>query len=158
MVKVIRPSWKEIERLCKKLSKKIKKEFSPDVIIGITRGGLVPLRLFSDYLDNHNITTIRIEYYTGIGKTRKKPKITQSLNVNIKGKKVLLVDDVSDKGQSLKEGVKYLRKFKPSRLKVVTLHYKPGSVYKPDYFEGKTSAWIVYPWEKKEFEKLRMKK
>ena len=157
-MEIIYPSWNEIESMCRKLSKKIEKEFSPDVLIGITRGGLIPLRLFSDLMNNYNVATIRIEYYTGIGKTEKKPRITKPLNIDIKNKKVLLVDDVSDSGNSLIEAVKYLKKFKPKELKIVTLHYKTDSKLKPDYFEGTTDAWIVYPWEVEEFKRLQRMK
>ncbi|MEM2102619.1 MAG: phosphoribosyltransferase, partial [Candidatus Bathyarchaeia archaeon] len=35
-------------------------------------------------------------------------------------------------------------------IKIVTLYYKPWSVIIPDYYEKKTSHWIIFPWERKE--------
>lgn len=157
MVEFLEPSWDEIEEMCRELCKKIKKEFEPEIIIAIIRGGMIPGRLFSDYLGNNNVATVKTEHYIGIGKTMKKPVITQPLTVDIKGKKVLLVDDVSDSGKSLKEVVKYLKEKNPEEIKVATLHYKPGSVYKPNYFIGTTDKWIIYPWEKEEMRKERLK-
>jgi hypoxanthine phosphoribosyltransferase len=36
---------------------------------------------------------------------------------------------------------------------VATLHFKPTSEFKPDYFVETSIAWIVYPWEKHEIER-----
>lgn len=149
-MKFLKPSWEEIEGMCKKLSIKIKKDYEPEVLVGIVRGGLVPLRLFSDFLDNKNVSTIKIEYYTGIGKTKETPEITQKLTTDIKEKKILVVDDVSDSGHSLKKALEHLKELNPKEIKTVTLHYKPKSIVKPDYFAEETDAWIIYPWEKNE--------
>jgi hypothetical protein len=145
-------SWGKIDDLCQKLSEKISKNYSPDIIIGIIRGGLVPARLISDLMHNKNIATMRVESYFGIGK-RKEPKITQKLTVEIKNKSILLVDDVSDSGYSMKEAVKYLKKLHPSTIKTATLHYKPQSIFKPDYYIEETDKWIIYPWEINETKK-----
>ncbi len=149
----LEPSWSDIETMCENISGEISKEFKPDILIGIIRGGLVPLRIISDFLTNNNVATFRIEYYTGIGEKKEKPEITQPLTIDIKGKKILLIDDVSDSGDSLIEAKKYLESFKPSEIKTATLHYKPESKLKPDFFEETTGAWIIYPWEKKETKK-----
>ncbi|MCP8322292.1 MAG: phosphoribosyltransferase, partial [archaeon] len=47
-------------------------------------------------------------------------------------------------------------------VRLCTLHYKPWSVVKPEYFVEETEAWIIYPWEVKEtltnlFKKLKEK-
>lgn len=34
---------------------------------------------------------------------------------------------------------------------ILTLHYKPKSIVKPDYYIRQTEAWIVYPHERYEF-------
>ena len=149
MVEFLHISWEENEIICKKLAKRIK-EYEPEVLVGISRGGLVPVRLFSDYLNNHNVGIMRIEFYTGINKTSKAPKITQPLSINVKGKKVLLVDDVSDTGKSLKAATEYVKGLGAKEVRSVTLHFKPKSILKPDYYDGESDAWIIYPWEKKE--------
>jgi hypoxanthine phosphoribosyltransferase len=40
--------------------------------------------------------------------------------------------------------------FNPLLVKTATLHYKPWSIYRPDYFAEEVEDWIVYPWEYKE--------
>lgn len=146
---LLRINWETALDYCQELAGKV--DFKPDMIIGISRGGLVPARIMSDILGVREVAIIGIRFYSGIGKTDERPAITQDINVDVKGKKILLVDDVSDSGKSLAVAVERLKGAK--ELKSATLHYKPGSGYKPDYFISSTRAWIVYPWEVHEMER-----
>ncbi len=151
-VRLIKPGWGRITRMCEALAKKVR-PYKPDVLVGISRGGLVPVRLLSDMLDNRNVAVMRIEFYTGIGKTGKSPKITQPLTVDLKGKRVLIVDDVADTGHSLLVAADYVKKLGAKESRMATLHFKPASEFKPDFFLESTDAWIVYPWEVHEAER-----
>ncbi|MBN1329794.1 MAG: phosphoribosyltransferase [Candidatus Heimdallarchaeota archaeon] len=142
--------WNQVSQL----SAKIAKTYKPDILIGISRGGLVITRLFSDILGIKDIGIIGVGFYTNIGETAKKPTLSQELTTSVEGKKVLLIDDVSDTGKSLVVAVKYLKDKGAVQIKTVTLHYKPQSCFKPDYFIADTTKWIVYPWEKMEFARL----
>jgi len=149
MSKFLRLNWNQTEKIIEKLSEKIS-EYKPDILIGVSRGGLVPVRIFSDMLGNRNVAIIKVEFYEKISKTKATPEITQGLQIKISGKKVLVIDDVSDSGKSLFEIKKYLEERKPKELRFATLHFKPNSIFKPDYFIGVTDKWIIYPWEKQE--------
>ena len=149
-----KPSWKKITELCMDIANRVvESEFSPDVLIGISRGGLVPVRLLSDYLGVKNVAIIRIEFYEKVGETKAKPEITQPLSVDVSGKRVLIVDDVADSGNSLIVAISHLKEKGASEIKTATLHYKSSSLIKPDYYSEGTTAWVVYPWEKEETER-----
>ncbi|MEM4272037.1 MAG: phosphoribosyltransferase [Candidatus Bilamarchaeaceae archaeon] len=144
--------WEEVERAVLQIAEKIHSSgFRPDIIIGISRGGLVPARLLSDSLGNHELYTIRIGFYTGIGKTAKEPKILQDISLDVYGKKILLVDDISDTGASFSTAVSHLEKRGALEIRAASLHFKPSSSFRPDFFAATTNEWIVYPWEKHEF-------
>ena len=141
------------------LAKEIKTmDFSPDVIIGIIRGGLEVARTLSDLLEIKQVTTIGVGFYKGIEETRDTPLLTQKLNYDVKQKKILLVDDVADTGRSMALAVEYLKGEKIHSLRTATIHYKPHSIFKPDFYVEETEKWIVYPWEYVEFSKLYIKK
>jgi len=141
------------------LAQEIKRvDFSPDVIIGIIRGGLEVVRTLSDLLEIKQVTTIGVGFYKGIEETHDKPQITQELNYDVTQKKILLVDDVADTGRSMALAVEYLKAEKIHSLKTATIHYKPKSIFKPDFYVEETEKWIVYPWEYMEFSKLYIKK
>jgi uncharacterized protein len=145
-------SWKDTEKSIGSISEKIfSSGFKPDVLVAISRGGLIPARLLSDCLNVPLLYTVRISFYTSVGIRKEEPEITQPLSVDVTGKAVLIVDDVSDSGKSLVLADKYVRSLHPAQAKTATLHFKPGSIFKPDFFDSTTEAWVVYPWEKDEF-------
>ncbi|MCD6164911.1 MAG: hypothetical protein J7J30_05730 [Candidatus Odinarchaeota archaeon] len=59
MVKFLAPWWDDVYELTLKVAEKIMKSgFSPDILVGIARGGWIVARLLSDFLDNSNDTSI----------------------------------------------------------------------------------------------------
>ncbi|HID17592.1 TPA: phosphoribosyltransferase, partial [Candidatus Bathyarchaeota archaeon] len=107
--------------MCIKLADKIKGRFSPDVIVGIARGGWIPARILSDLLENPNVASVRVEFYVDVGKTAETPRITQGVSVPLEGKKVLVVDDVADTGKSLRAVLRYLEELGAKEVKAATL-------------------------------------
>jgi hypothetical protein len=145
------PTWEQIYAMLLDLARKIRNDkFNPDIIVGVSRGGWTPARVLSDLLENPEIANVKAEFYLGVAETKKEPIITQSVSVNVKGKKVLVVDDVSDTGKSLQLVKTHLLEQGAKALKIATLYYKPWSITIPDYYEKITSDWIIFPWERKE--------
>lgn len=145
------PTWEKIYELLLNLASKIQKaNFKPDVIVGISRGGWPPARIMSDLLENPEIANVKAEFYLGVAKTKSEPVITQPVSVLVHGKKILVVDDVADTGKSLRLVRLHLKEQGATDVKIATIFYKPWSVVKPDWYERKTSHWIIFPWERKE--------
>jgi len=145
------PTWEQIYEMLLDLAHKIRRDkFNPDIIVGVSRGGWTPARVLSDLLENPKIANVKAEFYLGVAETKKEPVITQSVSVNVKDLKVLVVDDVSDTGKSLRLVKTHLLEQGATALKIATLYYKPWSVTTPDYYEKTTSDWIIFPWERKE--------
>jgi hypothetical protein len=65
----------------------------------------------------------------------------------VPGLKVLVVDDVSDTGSSLRTAMEHVADRGASEVRVATLHVKPWTTFRPDYYAAEVDAWIVYPWE-----------
>jgi hypoxanthine phosphoribosyltransferase len=146
--KLLHLDWAAIQLLVKKLAERIEKSrFDPDVLIAISRGGFDPARLLSDHLGIRRIASIQIEYYSSIKNTKKEPEIIFPLNANVKGLKTLIVDDVSDSGNSLIVARKHVAQGESSDNRTATLHIKPWTIFKPDYYVEEVDSWIVYPWE-----------
>ena len=153
------PTWNQIYTMLLNMAEKIRRDgFKPDVIVGVSRGGWPPARVLSDLLDNPNLANVRAEFYLGVAETKGEPTLTQPVSVNVKGKKVLVVDEVADTGKSLKLVKEHLTERGASEIKIATVYYKPWSIVKPDYYERETSLWIVFPWEVKETVKKIIKK
>ncbi len=111
-------------------------------------------RIMSDLLEVDDVNIIKCEYYSGLGRTKARPVITQSIRSDIAGKRVLVIDDVADTGNSLQTIGEYLESKKAKSLRVATLYVKPWSKAMPHYYVSTTSAWIIFPWELHESLKL----
>jgi hypothetical protein len=147
-MRIISLSWEDVEKDCKVVSKKILMDgFMTDVCVAISRGGFPPARIICDYLGVINLTSIRIEHYSGIDVTLPKPDLASPLDADVRRKRVLIVDDVADRGDSLILAKSHVQDNEPSEVKLATLHYKPWSKLKPDYYAREYKSWIVYPWE-----------
>jgi uncharacterized protein len=144
-------TWNQIYDMLLNQAEKIYSEgYKPDLIVGISRGGIVPARILSDLIETPNIEIIQIEFYSGIAKTTSEPILKHPLRGLVSGKKTLLVDDVSDSGKSLKLAKNHLQQQGAAEIKTATLYTKPQSITKPDFAEKQTSRWIVFPWDVKE--------
>ncbi len=145
------PSWNQIYSLLVKLAETVRKsKYEPDVIVGVSRGGWIPSRIMSDLLENPKLANVATEYYLGVTETKQEPNLTQPVSISVKDKKVLVVDDVADTGESLKLVKSHLKEQGASEVRVTTIYYKPWSVTVPDYYEKETCRWVIFPWEQKE--------
>jgi hypoxanthine phosphoribosyltransferase len=143
-------SWDNIQALTEALAKKIEASgFKPDVIVAVSRGGFDPARILCDQLSIRRLASVQLEAYDGMVK-RPEPIVVLPVNADLRGKKVLLVDDVSDSGASLVKAREHLMEKSAAEVKVATLHIKPWSKYVPDYYSERVDSWVVYPWELKE--------
>jgi len=141
-------SWEEIVKQAKNASDLIKQsDFHPDVVIGISRGGLVPARLFCDFLHVKSCFTLKVDHW-GLTATKDgNAKLTHPLNKDLTGLKVLLVDDITDSGQSIELAKEHILELNPKVVKTVTLYNLFGSKIKPDFFgEERSWAWMIFPW------------
>ncbi|MFX1538784.1 MAG: phosphoribosyltransferase, partial [Promethearchaeota archaeon] len=155
-------NWQDIDKLARSLFHLVKNDrFEPEIILGISRGGWIPARLLSDMFEAETplkkgkktsiLATLQIKFYTGIAETHTKPIISQDVTVDIFQKKILLVDDLADTGDSLKCAIDYLSLKSPKEIKIATLLYKPWSKVVPDYYVEKATEWVVFPHEYYEF-------
>ena len=142
-------SWRRVYILARKLAYMINGDnFQPDVIVAIARGGYVPARILCDFLDVNILASIRIEHYLPGANKQKIAKLADPLVIDIKGKNVLVVDDVNDTGETLEVAVHHLKEFSPQDVRVAVLNQKTISGFSPDYFAHKIIKWrwLIYPW------------
>lgn len=144
-------TWSDVYDMLLAQAEKIHRYgFSPDVVVGVSRGGWIPARVLSDLLENPNLANVKAENYVGIGKVQGKPLLTQNVSADVVGKRVLIVDEVADSGGSLHLVSKHLLEHGATEVKTATLYLKPQSMVKPDFYEKETVYWIIFPWELKE--------
>ncbi|MFX1369684.1 MAG: phosphoribosyltransferase [Promethearchaeota archaeon] len=144
-------SWDEVYNLTLQLSERIVDSgYELDILVGIARGGWIPARILSDVLYARSLQNIRIEYYTDVAVRGREPNITQPISGSMKGKKVLIVDEVADTGESLHHAIEHVKSLGAKEIRSAVLHLKPTSRIIPNYYMVETTRWTVYPWEHRE--------
>lgn len=121
--------------------------FRPDIVIAIARGGLLLAGAISYALGTKACGSINVEFYTDIEATLPEPVLLPpALDAPaLAGKKVLLVDDVSDSGRTLEKVVGILAEAS-EEVRSATLYTKSRTVLEPDFSWRRTDDWIVFPW------------
>jgi len=148
-------NWTEYGNLADALAEKIRSHGEHyDLVIGIARGGIPVAMVVSDHIDV-KLDIINVKSYEGLGE-RVRPRILSTLTESIKEKRVLLIDDLVDQGETVAIVSEFLRTQSPALLKTAVLFMKPWSKTEPDYFLEVVDKWIVFPWEHGEVNRLRI--
>jgi len=142
-------TWQKFYRDCLFLAKKIKKaQEKIDRIIAISRGGLIPSRILSDYLQLP-ISNIVISSYKNL-KQLKEPEIIEVAEINLQNQTILIVDEVSDTGKTFLRALRYFKDQKLKKIITASPYIKPKTKFVPDFWLKKIDAWIVFPYDLRE--------
>lgn len=121
-------------------------EFKPEAILAIARGGFSLAHCMAEGLNIRDVQSIRTELYDN---DCKRDDISFFGECSFDSKRVLLVDDIADSGETLNHVMNYLEsKFTDIEFKSCTLFYKKSSIYEPDFWIKEADAWIEFFWEK----------
>ncbi|MDL2123653.1 MAG: hypothetical protein LWX51_11345 [Deltaproteobacteria bacterium] len=151
-------TWDEVNVICKKLIALIDKPF--DVIVCIMRGGAVPGVIIANELGIDEVIAIKIVQdgqrkganpsedtgEPGVYRAEKGVVLVPLNDFNLKGKRVLVVDDVLDSGQSIKTALNEIHKQRPADVKLAVMQKKTYSQIEPDYCVETRTNWLFYPW------------
>jgi uncharacterized protein len=144
-------SWKEVEGWSDRVALAIRERGRiPQVIVGLTRGGWVHARLLADRLGVKRLVALQAAHW-GVTATRSgKAELTDSLASPLNAQDVLLVDDITDTGQSLALASAHLQERGVGRLETATLLHIGHSSVEPTYFAEAIPrdawVWVVFPW------------
>lgn len=141
-------TWEEFGRAGRALAQGVwDSGFRPEVIVCIARGGLIPGGAVAYALDVKSLLMVNVEFYTGVGETLSKPRLVDAIpeQPTLNGKRVLIVDDVADSGETL-EFVTQLCRERTDEVKVAVLYQKPRSCIDADFVWKRTDKWIAFPW------------
>ena len=109
-------------------------------IVAITRGGMVPAAILARELEIRLVDTLCIASY----QDRVQGEMQVLKSVDGKGEEVLVVDDLSDTGATIRT----VRGILPE-ARVVTVYVKPAGRDCVDDFitEVPQDCWILFPWD-----------
>lgn len=126
----------------------------PDYIAGVTRGGLVPANLLSQYF---GVPLITINWSLRDNPAEDMAAIEHISDLLGQGKRVLLVDDICDEGDTLNAIWEHIYVNQPEAIErlfpsAVLVHNLGGKLFNPDYVgleinKEVENVWVEFPWE-----------
>jgi len=158
--------YNDIEKYCSDIARKITfdmiRDWRPDYIVGLTRGGLLPATLLSQYLNIHM-------HSLDVSLRDNKSDMGPSSNLwmaedALAGKNILIVDDINDTGATLDwivddwkagnmpKSTEWDNVF-GNNVRIATIINNEVSEFKNISYSGLTinkmekDVWVVFPWE-----------
>jgi hypothetical protein len=140
--------WTCVYALCTKIADEIRGSYNPDAIVAVARGGWYAGLVLSDFLLIKDLFSIKIEHWGMTAQPDKKASVKQPINVDLEGKKVLIVDDITDTGASMLLAIKHIEERNPEEVRTAALQHKISSTFKPDYYAEELGEWrwMIFPW------------
>jgi hypoxanthine phosphoribosyltransferase len=123
-------------------------DFEPDLVVAVARGGFIPARLLCDFLGLHDLASLQVRHYTAGARKQPTARVVAPLTREVAGRRVLVVDDVNDTGDTLVEVRRVLAEAGAREVRSAVLDEKEASSVRVD-FRARTLErwhWIIYQW------------
>jgi len=160
-MKKVYVNWSDVERQTQEIIRQMYlDDFHPDYVVGLTRGGLVPASLISQYLEAP-MNTLKVSL-----------RDDSECETNCwmaedayQGRKILIVDDINDSGATInwirqdwqggrQQDDPEWAKIWGGNVRIAVLYNNESSQneievsYAAEYVNKiETPQWIVFPWE-----------
>ena len=119
----------EIEATVKRLAAEIRRDYQDEhpLLIGVLKGSFVFLADLIRLLDFPlEVEFIKLSSYGKGMESSGEIKVVQGLRAKVKGRDVLVIEDIVDTGLAIAFLLDYLRKKKPASLRLCSLTDKPS--------------------------------
>lgn len=152
-------SWDEIEVLSRKLRELLSDSgYSPTLIVAIMRGGAVPATIMAHLLGGLPVFGMTIR--TTVTDDVRSVRATNGSSIigelpRLRHERVLVVDDVTNTGSTLRQVCDHVRGLRPSDIRSACLVWDtvgtdPSHILDKctsDFYGAKWHAWVAFPWE-----------
>lgn len=151
---VLELSWELFGELCRVLAIRVVRDYDPEIIVGIAAAGVIPGAVISAMLQRefYAIKITRRESDDGV---RQRPEVLSAAPPQLAGRRVLLVDEVCDSGETMRLALAAVRDVGPSEVRTATSLVHQGG-YQPDYFALSTAGIVIFPWDREVVESGRL--
>lgn len=137
-------SWAEFDRAVQTLARTISLSYKPQAVVGVAHGGVFVGGALSSALgcDFYPVRISRRSRDKGVAK----PKLSGEMPRELKGKRVLIVDDVVSSGDTLELATALARKVGAREVNTAALVARPGG-FAPTFCALPTDVLVVFPWD-----------
>jgi len=143
-------SWEMFGELCRALALRVAREYEPDVVVGIARAGVVPAGVMASILRT-DLFAMTISRRQGADQVRERPEVLSAAPGQLRGKRVLIVDEITTSGDTLRLALAAVRDVQPDEVRTATCFVRPQG-FRPDFFALETDQELIFPWDRKVFQ------
>ena len=137
---VLEVDWPFFGELCRALALRVARSYDPEVVVGIAHAGVIPGAVIASILQRPFLSmTVARSGEPG------SPVVTGTPDA-LRGRRILLVDETCDSGDTFKLALSALRRFRPQDTKT-GVSFKTGD-YAPDFHALETENHIILPWDR----------
>ena len=142
---VIDVEWPLFGELSRGLALKVSRAYDPELVIGIATAGVIPGAVIAAILNRefHSMVVSRRFHSESVRAT---PAVFGAVPPEVRGKRVLLVDETCDTGDTIRLAVSAVRNAGATDVRTA-VGFKTGS-YKPDFHALATESTIILPWDR----------
>ncbi len=138
---VLQVDWPLFGELCRALALRVFREYDPDLVIGIAKAGVIPGAVVASILQRD---------FASIAITRRTPDAVPAVLAGpprlAAGRRVLLVDETCDTGDTMKLALAAVRELRPAQVKTA-VSFRTGD-FRPDFYALETGSFIILPWDR----------
>lgn len=139
-------SWELFGELCRALAVRVAQDYRPDLIIGLATAGVMPAATVATMLQT-DFEAMKVTRRERGQVVRERPKVMSPTPISARGRRVLIVDEITTSGDTLRLALAAVREVGPAEVRTATSFVRPGG-YRPDYHALETDALIVFPWDR----------
>lgn len=143
---VLELSWELFGELCRALALRVAREYDPDVVVGIAAAGVIPGAVVAAMLEKE-FYSIKITRRASEEGVRQRPEILSAAPPQVAGRRVLLVDEICDSGETMRMALAAVRDVGPTEVRTATSLVRKGG-YEPDYYALEAEDIVVFPWDR----------
>lgn len=139
-------SWELFGELCRALALRVGQDYDPEVVVGIAAAGVIPGAVVAAMLERefYAIKITRRENDRGrLGR----PEILSAAPPQLADRRVLLVDEICESGETLRLALAAVRDVGPAEVRTATSLIHVGG-YEPDYYALAAEGKVVFPWDR----------
>jgi uncharacterized protein len=142
---VFNVEWPLFGELSRGLALKVSRSYDPELVIGIATAGVIPGAVIAAILDlefHSMIVSRRFRSDT----VRETPAVFGEVPPQARGKRVLLVDETCDSGETLRLAVAAVVNAGAAEVRTA-VGFSTGD-YVPDFHAIATQSTVILPWDR----------
>jgi len=146
----IEVDWAMFGELCRALALKVARAYDPEIIVGIASAGVIPGAVIASIL-RLDFYSMKISRKSGEETVRQRPEIFSAAPREAEGKRVLIVDEITTSGDTLRLALAAVRDVRPAEVRTAT-SFARTTGYQPDFSALTMDAKVIFPWDRKIFD------